>query len=198
MPTRTERARPLSLEDRRAAIIDAVIPLLMEHGRAVSTREIADAAGIAEGTIFRAFPDKDALIDAAVVKYLDPTTLNETLRAIDRELPLEQKIDALLVHLRARMTGMFGIMNAVGMRGRPPGRPDPGVFYRLVETVLGPDLEDLNVPVERAAQILRLVAFASTVPHFSEGQSMPAAELARIITYGIAGHAAGKKNDDAA
>jgi AcrR family transcriptional regulator len=44
-------------DDRRRAIVAAVVPLLLEHGDDVSTRQIADAAGIAEGTIFRVFPD---------------------------------------------------------------------------------------------------------------------------------------------
>ena len=51
----TPRAAPLSPDERRRAIVDAVLPLLIEHGRAVTTRQMAEAAGIAEGTIFRVF-----------------------------------------------------------------------------------------------------------------------------------------------
>ena len=73
-PARTPggRARPLSVEERQASIIDAVIPLLAVHGRDLTSRQIAEAAGIAEGTIFRAFGHKDSLITAAVAKFLDP------------------------------------------------------------------------------------------------------------------------------
>ena len=58
-------------DDRREALVDATIPLLHEHGRTVTTKQIADAAGVAEGTIFRVFDSKDDLVTAAVEKALD-------------------------------------------------------------------------------------------------------------------------------
>ena len=60
------RAAALPPEERRAVIVAATLALLVEHGEMVTTRQIADAVGIAEGTIFRAFPDKDASIAAVV------------------------------------------------------------------------------------------------------------------------------------
>ena len=53
-----ERARPLPPDDRREAILEAIIPLLQERGRNVTSRELAEAAEVAEGTLFRAFGDK--------------------------------------------------------------------------------------------------------------------------------------------
>lgn len=184
------RAKPLSIDDRRSMIVDAVIPLLIEHGRAVTTRQIAEAAGIAEGTIFRVFADKEEVIDAAVLRFLDPAPMNATLLAIDPELPLEAKVNDILFQLRSRMTGIFGIMNAIGMSGPPPGRPEPSRFHELLEQVLAPDLDRLQVPPERVASFIRLIAFASAVPQFNQGQDFDTAQLARIITYGIAGHPA--------
>jgi AcrR family transcriptional regulator len=197
VPLKTERARPLSVEDRRSMIIDAVIPLLMEHGRAVTTRQIADAAGVAEGTIFRAFGDKDSLVDAAVRKFLEPGPLNDTILAIDPELTLEQKINDILFHLRARMTGVVGIMNAVGMIGRPPARDDRQHFYDLIEQVLRPDLDTLNATTEQVGRFMRLIAFASSIGPFNQGQEMSTEELAKLITYGIAGSPAEGRGDSA-
>jgi AcrR family transcriptional regulator len=69
-------------EDRRAALIAATVPLLREHGLAVTTRQIADAAGVAEGTIFGVFPDKASLLRAAVLSALDPEHLLAKLNTI--------------------------------------------------------------------------------------------------------------------
>src|SRR6476619_8493473 len=59
-------------DDRRRAIVRALVPLLVERGGEVSTREIAQAAGIAEGTIFRVFPDKKSLMRAAAEEAINP------------------------------------------------------------------------------------------------------------------------------
>lgn len=64
----------MSRDDRRAAIALATVPLLEAHGAQVSTRQIAVAAGVAEGTLFRAFDDKVELLTAAAERALDPTT----------------------------------------------------------------------------------------------------------------------------
>ncbi|HSS12164.1 MAG TPA: helix-turn-helix domain-containing protein, partial [Acidimicrobiales bacterium] len=70
-------------------IVKATLPLLLENGEMVTTRQIADAAGIAEGTIFRVFADKDALIAAVVDAALDTGPLERELAAIDIQLPFE-------------------------------------------------------------------------------------------------------------
>ena len=45
----------MSSDNRRRAIVEAITPLLIEHGGGVTTRQMAEAAGIAEGTIFPSF-----------------------------------------------------------------------------------------------------------------------------------------------
>ena len=59
-------------DERRRAIVDAVVPLLLQHGDDVTTKQIAEAAGIAEGTIFRVFPDKAALLMAVAEETIEP------------------------------------------------------------------------------------------------------------------------------
>ena len=183
----SRRAQPLAVEQRQAMIIDAIIPLLIEHGRGVTSRQIAEAAGIAEGTIFRAFGDKDSLIEAALTRYLDPEPLRASLRAIDPALPLEDKVRAVVVLLRERFGEIFRVMAAVGRSERPRVPDESQQFENIVSTILGPELPGLNWPAERVAHLIRLVAFASAFPQLNEGVGFRDDELASIILYGVAG-----------
>ncbi len=56
------RPRTISNED----ILDAARELFLERGASVTTAEIATRAGISEGTIFKRFPTKHALLMAAM------------------------------------------------------------------------------------------------------------------------------------
>ena len=171
-------------------IVDAAIPLIMEHGNAVTTKQIAEAAGVAEGTIFRAFGDKESIIRAAVEKFLDVEPLRAAVRSIDPELSLEQKINDILFHLRARMTGMIGIMQALGMEGKPPVRGDAFGFHELVASVLEPHRAELTVDTRHVAQFIRLVALGSVLPSLNNEELLDTATLAALVTTGIAGRTA--------
>lgn len=93
--TRSGRARPMSRDERRDAIAYATVPLLERHGAQVSTRQIAVAAGVAEGTLFRAFDDKVELLTAAAERALDPTA---RVAEID-DLPAAADLAAELVQV---------------------------------------------------------------------------------------------------
>jgi AcrR family transcriptional regulator len=59
-------ARPRS-SDKREAILAAAAQALAEHGAAATTARIAGLAGVAEGTVFTYFDNKDALLNELYV-----------------------------------------------------------------------------------------------------------------------------------
>ena len=91
---RHERAEPLPPDDRRRAIIEAVIPLFLERGMTVTTREMAEAAGIAEGTIFGVFPDKPSVVHEAVKVSMDPAPIQRAIDEIPASAPLNTQLEA--------------------------------------------------------------------------------------------------------
>ncbi|TFC14668.1 TetR/AcrR family transcriptional regulator [Cryobacterium algoritolerans] len=187
MAVKPARAKSLSVEDRQSMLIDAVTPLLLEHGQAVTTRQIADCAGIAEGTIFRAFGSKDELIQAAVARHLDPEPFRRQLAEIDPLLPFEERIRRVVTLMRGRFTTVFTLMTALGRHGPPPGHKGPHQYEAIVTRVLGDDLERLSVPADRVGQIIRMVTLAASVPQIRNGPDFDDDEITTLILHGIMG-----------
>src|SRR5437763_11080507 len=97
------RAVALPADERRRMIVDATLPLLLQNGEMVTTRQIADAAGIAEGTIFRVFEDKDAVIAAVIERALDAEPLELALQQIDTDQRLETALEAAVIVIQQRV-----------------------------------------------------------------------------------------------
>jgi AcrR family transcriptional regulator len=54
--------------DKRAAILRAAIETIAEEGIGASTAKIARTAAVAEGSLFRYFPDKDTLLNELYIE----------------------------------------------------------------------------------------------------------------------------------
>ena len=190
----TSRAPRMSVEDRRESILDAAMPLLKQQGAEVTTKQIADAAGIAEGTIFRAFEDKQGLINAAVARYMDPEPTLVILRAIDTSLPLKDKVAAVVDVTSARFRGVVGIMSAVGIHHGPPsGMANPHHEHGHVpssqpvtEALFEPDAEQLRMTPSDAVHFIRMLCFANSIPTIAGDRDLGTTDLVDFILRGIA------------
>jgi AcrR family transcriptional regulator len=180
-----ERARPLAPDDRRQAIVDAVIPLLREHGRDVSTRQLAEAAGVAEGTLFRAFGDKESILEAAIERVRDPQPLRDALRGIDPDDPTDEKVRQVLRLLHTRFAEVVQFMSAFRMQGQPPRRerPDDAEWLDIVDRLFRPG--ELRIPGADLGHLLRLLAFGSAIPVFNSTHPFDTEELAALVLHGV-------------
>jgi AcrR family transcriptional regulator len=181
--------------ERRAAIVDAARPLVMRHGSAVTTRQIAEAGGIAEGTIFRVFPDKESVVQAVVAEVFDPEPTLRELAAVDRGLPLRERLIAATAVLQRRLSQVFGLLDALGWirppepeeanrRPTPPAAINDALRAAMVE-IIGPDERALRVPATELAHVLRLLVFSGTHPMIADGRQLTPEEIVTILLDGL-------------
>ncbi|MEV7039861.1 helix-turn-helix domain-containing protein [Amycolatopsis sp. NPDC051061] len=167
----------MSVEARRDMIVHAVLPLLIEHGAGVTTSQIARAAGIGEGTIFRAFKDKDELFDACTAEALRPDHVLDAIAEIPIEQPLEDRLaeaaEALGAHLE-RMGALMGALHASGRhKQRDPeqrlkdrratwkgGRSESMAAMRgAITELFEPEKDRLRLPPEQLASLFLTLLF---------------------------------------
>jgi AcrR family transcriptional regulator len=195
---RRERARPMSPEERRDKLIDVTLDLLREHGRSVTTRQIAAAAGVAEGTIFRVVESKEELVEAAIARAFEPGALIERIEEIDARLPLRERLVVLVSILQQRFRATFELMKKVGMvRPSDHVHDSPeAVAWRarlqsLLEGVVGDDGDQLAVPIDDFVHRLRLLTFAGSHPFISDGRLLSPDQIVDTILHGLVGPGGG-------
>jgi len=110
--------RPLraDAERNRARILAAAAEVFADRGLDVSLDDIAAHAGVGVGTVYRRFPDKDALIDALFEEKID-----RAVELADRALEIEDPWEAFTTFMRGmcRMqAGDRGFKDALLVRDR--------------------------------------------------------------------------------
>jgi AcrR family transcriptional regulator len=178
-----KRASALPPDERRAMIVNATLPLLLENGEMVTTRQMADAAGIAEGTIFRVFADKDAVIAAVLDAALDAEPLERAIEAIDPILALDDALETVVVLLQQRVVDIWRLFSTLGSRFYDPSRRPPVLIDTLV-SLLDAHRTHLSVEPTSAARFLRALTLSVTHPMLV-GEPMAPAEIVKLFLHGV-------------
>ncbi|MBS4100069.1 TetR/AcrR family transcriptional regulator [Tsukamurella paurometabola] len=175
-------------------MIAATRDALLEHGAVPTTKQIAAAAGVAEGTIFRVFDSKEDLLDAVMLASFDPAPLLVEIDAIDPALPLRERLYRFTELVQARFQRIFGLMDALGLVAPPHVRDrdahrrakdgGPALVSRL-RGVIGDDADQLTVPPEEAIHLLRLLTFSGSHPHISDGHLLSPRRIVDVLLDGI-------------
>jgi AcrR family transcriptional regulator len=181
-------------EARRAALVHATVPLLLEHGLDISTRQIAQAAGVAEGTIFGVFPDKNSLVVAALVHALDPQPTLDAISAIDSALDLRQRLTRAAELIHERFTGNAPLLTAARQLMMATGG-DREAAHRMAETrqkllgvlteVIEPSAEELRRSPATTARLMLLYCAANTFGPFGDPEKFNGEEMVSLLLDGL-------------
>lgn len=183
----------MSPDERREHLVDAALNLLRVHGRVITTRQLAEEAGVAEGTIFRVFDSKEELVEAAVRRAFEPGDVVARIEEIDPALPLRARLVALVSILQQRFRATFGLMQKVGLVGPPKDAHDSDAaaawrrqLEALIVGVVGDDADQLGVPVGEFVHVLRLLTFAGSHELIADGRLLTPDQIVDTVLLGLA------------
>jgi AcrR family transcriptional regulator len=159
----------------------------------VSTKQIAQAAGVAEGTIFGVFPDKSSLLVAALGQALDPRPTLDGLREVDPGLPLRERLSRAADLVNRRFIQNAHLMTAarklIAASEAHPQAHSAMVSSRtaLMEAlteVIRPDAARLRRPPAEVARLVLLFCGANSFGPFGDAQ-LDGAELVSLVLDGV-------------
>ncbi len=187
-PDTQPRAGARSVRDR---LIDAAEACLHEKGiRATTVSEVAEAAGVSRGWLYRHFPDKATLLGAAIVR-LNDAFWGESHAVLAEVHGLAEQIaagvklgrsaydspGALLMKLRREEPEEFAACAGAGVQGLVP---DLGAFWTPYLTAAQErgeiEVQDLSEAAEWVARSLLTIA---TVP----GNTLDPDDSAAVLRY---------------
>lgn len=191
-------------ERRRAAIVAAAVELLESHGPDLTTRMVAEAAGVAEGTLFRVFPTLGDLLAATYAEYLSPERLRGLLDAVDVGDDLESATLGAVGALVAYFTSVHhafhpepprGAMSAHQEAGQATFRDRFADLHAWLLTTFTPYADELTIDVADYSRFLKTLAIGHIMSHQSPG---PADAITDFALNGARRRTAQASGDDTA
>ncbi|MFI7680381.1 TetR/AcrR family transcriptional regulator [Actinophytocola sp. NPDC049390] len=197
------RAPAMSQEERRAAIVRSTLPLLIEHGGNVSTSQVAAAAGIAEGTVFRAFKDKQDLLIACMRAGMNSDEEVAVIDGIGTDGPLADRLTRGVEAISGYLDRVWAVGQAMriggvspdDMRKRmhgddEPAKPGPPPemlrVSHAISGLLDETTDNLRVDAERATRMLLGLVFSNRMQGQGFGTTADdPAEIVDLFLHGV-------------
>jgi len=180
----------------RQRVLEAADAMFREHGVEVSVGEIADAAGVGRGTLFRNFKSKDALIAAVLAERLgevldygrqllvdDPDDAEVTFTFVTGLVERQEENRALLQtvtddlimavpELQGAHAALLELLGAFLARGKRVGaiRPEAtatDLMMLIKGLCMYTAIDQQPLPAETILRHLDLVRAAMTMPEYS-------------------------------
>ena len=176
----------------RDRLIDAAEVCLRAKGiRATTVSEVAEVAGVSRGWLYRHFPDKVALLGAAIVR-LNEVYWSESHAMLERAEGLDQQIaagvrhgrsayddpGALLMKLRTDEPEEFAACAGAGVAGLVPDLADFWKRYLVAAVERGEIHPDTDIP-QASEWVARVLLSLTTVP----GDTLDPRDPAQVLSY---------------
>lgn len=159
-----------------------MLPLLIERGESVTTRELAQAAEVSEGTIFKVFADKDELLAAALEAAVDPEPFERAVAELDPADGFEPLLVAATRLLQHRIVDVWRLVSVLGTRHERPGGPLPD--SPALAALFASHRSRLTVEPVEAARLLRALTLSLTHPMLT-ASPWPAERIVEVLLHGI-------------
>lgn len=178
---------------RRAHLIEVTVALLQDKGSGLTTRDIAEAAEVAEGTIFRAFATKDELLAAALRHAFDASGWLDQLGALRTDVTLREHLLDVVALMQQRFTSTHRLMAAMGMVAIPDELledPDTRQANRrraedqMVALAAAYEAE-LRVPPRELVRTVRLLTFAGSHTDLTQGELLSPEQIVDTALFGL-------------
>ncbi|NDK88444.1 TetR/AcrR family transcriptional regulator [Gordonia desulfuricans] len=191
--TDTETDTAVSVTDR---LLDATEKLLAEHGiRATTMQQVAEVAGVSRAWLYRHFPDKRAMVGAAIVRltasfWTDARAELSTIDGFAGRLTAGVRIGrgayddpgTLLLRLRTDEPDEYAACVDVGVAALIP---DLAAFWRpfVDEAITGGELHSGHDPAEVAEWVARVLISLGTMPSATVDADDPVSVRRQIDRY---------------
>lgn len=179
MPAKARRTRSDALQNRER-LLEVAARVFAEQGLDTAPAAIARQAGVGVGTLYRHFPTREVLIDAAYRRQL--TQVCEKVSDLLAQRPAAEATRMWMdhfIHYATAKSGMSEALNAVIASGTDPYSDSLALLTDAVAALLAAGARDgsLRTDVAPADVLLLMGGIAYSVRHGTQEQARSLVDL---------------------